>query len=262
MVVWYVWALDLRFEIMSSVPGDIRMRCRPHTFAFVVSQYKVDGNISWEVDRDTIRTLTHAIKLYFTFKMPSLQKLLKKVSVTGNWPSKTSVTDFHNESILKVGKWSCSFNCCLAKGRRIGVTVMPCGSGRWIAIHIVIYCIRSLVMRKLRSSQFSCIYYLSIRVSLCTTLCLQWEPEIIAVAVMHLSSKLTRFDITDWQGKPSGYRGKWYEFVVEDVTIELLEGKLSALNFCFFSPCFPGCFWVLCEFAGCCWWAMERMCGL
>jgi len=63
--------------------------------------------------------------------------------------------------------------------------------------------------------------------SLCTTLCLQWEPEIIAVAVMYLTSRLTKFDITDWQGKPSGYRGKWYEFIVEDVTLELLEGMSS-----------------------------------
>ena len=66
-------------------------------------------------------------------------------------------------------------------------------------------------------------------VSLCTTLCLQWEPEIVAVAVMYLTSRLTKFDITDWQGKPSGYRGKWYEFIVEDVTLELLEGPVSML---------------------------------
>lgn len=59
--------------------------------------------------------------------------------------------------------------------------------------------------------------------SLCTTLCLQWEPEIIAVAVMYLTSRLNKFDITDWQGKPSSFRGKWYEFLVEDVTLELLE---------------------------------------
>jgi hypothetical protein len=59
--------------------------------------------------------------------------------------------------------------------------------------------------------------------SLCTTLCLQWEPEIIAVAVMYLTSRLTKFDISDWQGKPTGFKGKWYEFLVEDVTLELLE---------------------------------------
>jgi len=46
---------------------------------------------------------------------------------------------------------------------------------------------------------------------------------------MYLTSRLTRFDITDWQGKPSGYRGKWYDFIVEDVTLELLEGLLSVL---------------------------------
>ena len=66
-------------------------------------------------------------------------------------------------------------------------------------------------------------------VSLCTTLCLQWEPEVIAVAVMYLTSRLTKFDISDWQGKPSGYRGKWYEFIVEDVTLDLLEGTSSVM---------------------------------
>jgi len=48
---------------------------------------------------------------------------------------------------------------------------------------------------------------------------------------MYLTSRLTKFDITDWQGKPSGYRGKWYEFIVEDVTLELLEGMLSVQHF-------------------------------
>jgi len=46
---------------------------------------------------------------------------------------------------------------------------------------------------------------------------------------MYLTSRLTKFDITDWQGKPSGYCGKWYEFIVEDVTLELLEGPVSML---------------------------------
>jgi len=78
---------------------------------------------------------------------------------------------------------------------------------------------------------FICLYACD---SLCTTLCLQWEPEIIAVAVMYLTSRLTKFDITDWQGKPAGYRGKWYEFIVEDVTLELLEGMLSAKDYCIF----------------------------
>ena len=61
--------------------------------------------------------------------------------------------------------------------------------------------------------------------SLCTTLCLQWEPEIIAVALIYLSSRLTKFEIQDWQGRPPHFKGKWWENIVEDVTLELLEGK-------------------------------------
>ena len=36
------------------------------------------------------------------------------------------------------------------------------------------------------------------------------------MAMMYLTTRLSKFDITDWQGKPSGYRGKWFEFLVED----------------------------------------------
>ena len=32
--------------------------------------------------------------------------------------------------------------------------------------------------------------------SLCTTLCLQWEPEIIAIAVMYLAAKLSKFEVS------------------------------------------------------------------
>ena len=46
---------------------------------------------------------------------------------------------------------------------------------------------------------------------------------------MYLTSRLTKFDITDWQGKPAGYRGKWYEFIVDDITLELLEGMMFEL---------------------------------
>jgi cyclin K len=42
---------------------------------------------------------------------------------------------------------------------------------------------------------------------------------------------LNKFDIVDWQGKPLGYRGKWYEFLVEDVTLELLEGLCFVVLF-------------------------------
>lgn len=34
--------------------------------------------------------------------------------------------------------------------------------------------------------------------SLTTTVCLQWEPEIIAVALIHLASKLSKFTVSKW----------------------------------------------------------------
>lgn len=58
--------------------------------------------------------------------------------------------------------------------------------------------------------------------SLSTTVCLQWEPEIIAVALIHLASKLGKFTVDDWEGrKPSHLR--WWDMFVADVTMEILE---------------------------------------
>ncbi|KAF7284276.1 cyclin K [Rhynchophorus ferrugineus] len=58
--------------------------------------------------------------------------------------------------------------------------------------------------------------------SLCTTLCLQWEPEIIAVALMYLAGKLSKFEVVDWVGRlPKHYR--WWDMFVEDITMDLLE---------------------------------------
>ena len=37
--------------------------------------------------------------------------------------------------------------------------------------------------------------------SLCTTLCLQWEPEIVAIAVMYLAVKLSKFEVKDWNNR-------------------------------------------------------------
>ena len=37
--------------------------------------------------------------------------------------------------------------------------------------------------------------------SLCTTLSLQWESEIIAIAVMYLAVKLSKFEIRDWANR-------------------------------------------------------------
>ncbi|KAL5008815.1 hypothetical protein ScPMuIL_014396 [Solemya velum] len=59
--------------------------------------------------------------------------------------------------------------------------------------------------------------------SLCTTLCLQWEPEIIAVSLMYLGTRLTKCDIHDWHGKLPGTKMKWWEFFLNDLTVELME---------------------------------------
>lgn len=58
--------------------------------------------------------------------------------------------------------------------------------------------------------------------SLCTTLCLQWEPEIISVALMYLAGKLSKFEVVDWIGRNSKHL-RWWEMFVEDMTMDLLE---------------------------------------
>ncbi|XP_034829234.1 cyclin-K [Maniola hyperantus] len=58
--------------------------------------------------------------------------------------------------------------------------------------------------------------------SLCTTLCLQWEPEVIAVALMFLAGKLSKFEVMDWNGRVPKHTA-WWDMFVEDITMELLE---------------------------------------
>lgn len=65
---------------------------------------------------------------------------------------------------------------------------------------------------------------------MCTTLSLQWEPEIIAVALMYLAGKLSKFEVVDWNGRlPKHLR--WWDMFVEDVTMDLLEGNLIRNHF-------------------------------
>ncbi len=59
--------------------------------------------------------------------------------------------------------------------------------------------------------------------SLCTTLSLQWEPEIIAIAVMYLAAKLSKFEVKDWAGRTSYHRHWWDQFVQDLETTELEE---------------------------------------
>lgn len=58
--------------------------------------------------------------------------------------------------------------------------------------------------------------------SLCTTLCLQWEPEVIAVALMYLAGKLSQFEVQDWTGRTAKHL-RWWDMFVQDVTMDLLE---------------------------------------
>lgn len=57
---------------------------------------------------------------------------------------------------------------------------------------------------------------------------LQWEPQIIAVAVMYLAGRLCKFDIQEWTSKQSSRR--WWEQFVHDVPVEVLEGITNAVT--------------------------------
>ena len=58
--------------------------------------------------------------------------------------------------------------------------------------------------------------------SLETTLCLQWEPEIIAVAMMYLACKISKYDVVDWKGRTPEQQ-KWWDMFVSDMTKNILE---------------------------------------
>ncbi|CAH8430687.1 unnamed protein product [Schistosoma mattheei] len=57
--------------------------------------------------------------------------------------------------------------------------------------------------------------------SLATTLCLQWEPEIVACAVLYLATRMSKFTIEDWEGRQPGQR--WWECFVEGMSTEVME---------------------------------------
>ena len=78
--------------------------------------------------------------------------------------------------------------------------------------------------------------------SLCTMICLQWEPEVVAIAVMFLAGKLSKFDLESSRpdghggrsdghggrsdghgGRSDGHGGRWWDAFAENVTVDLLE---------------------------------------
>jgi hypothetical protein len=63
--------------------------------------------------------------------------------------------------------------------------------------------------------------------SYCTTLCLEWEPEIIAIALMYLASKLAQYDLSSFMSDRDKENGKlnWFDQFVEGLRIEILEGN-------------------------------------
>lgn len=69
--------------------------------------------------------------------------------------------------------------------------------------------------------------------SLETTLCLQWEPEIIAVAMLYLSCKMSKFDVINWNGRTSDHQ-KWWDMFVRDMNKTILEDichQVRSMNF-------------------------------
>jgi hypothetical protein len=55
---------------------------------------------------------------------------------------------------------------------------------------------------------------------------LQWEPEIIAIAVLYLACKLSKFEINDWTTKKENSKQKWWEQFVEGLTKDIIEGLI------------------------------------
>ena len=41
---------------------------------------------------------------------------------------------------------------------------------------------------------------------------------------MYLASRLTKFEPTDWNGRVSGSKAKWWEDLIEGMSMELMEG--------------------------------------
>ena len=58
--------------------------------------------------------------------------------------------------------------------------------------------------------------------SLCTTLCVQWEPELIAIALIRLATKMNYFQVLDWKGKKPNQK-KWWDLFVEDLDKNILD---------------------------------------
>lgn len=59
--------------------------------------------------------------------------------------------------------------------------------------------------------------------SLCTTICLQWEAEVVAIALMYLASRLSKCPINDWTNRRHVDGEKWWDQYVEHLGLDVLE---------------------------------------
>ena len=65
--------------------------------------------------------------------------------------------------------------------------------------------------------------------SFCTTLSVEWEPDLIAISLLYLSCRLMKFKVDSWVDKPVGHTGKWYKFFVSDVNLDIIESELFSV---------------------------------
>ena len=57
----------------------------------------------------------------------------------------------------------------------------------------------------------------------------------IAIALMYLAGKLSKFEIQDWSGRQPRHI-RWWDMFVEDISLEILEGEgKSAILFVFYA---------------------------
>lgn len=58
--------------------------------------------------------------------------------------------------------------------------------------------------------------------SFCTTVCLQWEPEVITVALIYLATKMKKCKILSWANRMA-HQKYWWEVHMQGLTTDILE---------------------------------------
>uniref|UniRef100_A0A0R3S0C8 CYCLIN domain-containing protein n=1 Tax=Elaeophora elaphi TaxID=1147741 RepID=A0A0R3S0C8_9BILA len=57
--------------------------------------------------------------------------------------------------------------------------------------------------------------------SISTTLCLMWEPEVIAISLIYMALKMTKLDNCDWVDRQPGEQ--WWDQFVANLTSDMME---------------------------------------